>query len=345
MNRSSLTTLIWSLAAVVILAGGYFIYRHYSAHADYITSVSSTASPNTVALRIDPASGSVFTGNNLDVDILVDSPSQAVSAVQAELDYSSNLQYVSSSTTGTVFNTQVASTGDANGVTATNGVLTFSRLRTDTGYTGTGGEVIHLTFKTVAAGSYTMQINKANSEVDAYSNAANLLQVGSSSSFTAQDRQILLTWNAPYRSSLATSGIKVQFYNAGTSTLVASATSLSASSTGVTSIADSTVTSALSDSQTYDVRITVPGYLTRKIAGVTHPLTVPFNLGGTQALTPGDINADNKISLSDLVLAIQAYNNVNNATTTLTKQTYGGSFTLGNLVAMIHQYNSAPNGD
>lgn len=144
-----------------------------------MTSVSTAqAATPTATLTVNSATSQVQVGQNITTNVLLNTGGQAVSAVDILVKFSPNLEYVTSSSTDTVFSTEVTPAA------ASGNSVHFAKLRTDTGYTGTNGKIISLTFKALTSGNATVSINKDSSIVGAYSDSTNILSSVTNGSYT-----------------------------------------------------------------------------------------------------------------------------------------------------------------
>lgn len=132
----------------------------------------------TAALLITPATGNQTVGSTFDVDVKLTTGGQAVAGAEVRITLSSNLQYVSFSSGGSVFSQDVINPQ------VSGNQITFSRVRFDDGYNGSNGQVLKLTLKGTAAGQGTIAIDQANTDVLDYANAADILQTVSSATVT-----------------------------------------------------------------------------------------------------------------------------------------------------------------
>jgi hypothetical protein len=147
--------------AAVVLIGVSFSHLTYAASG---------------SLSLNPSSGSATVGSSLTVTIHENSSSDAAVGVDAYVNYSSNLQFVSATTTAP-FN--IAPPDSASG-----GTVEVVR-----GYAGgtppTGDQVVSvLTFNVLSAGTGTISFNNSKSSISPASGSGNLLVTSSGGSYT-----------------------------------------------------------------------------------------------------------------------------------------------------------------
>jgi hypothetical protein len=100
-------------------------------------------------LSVFPASGSYSVGDSFSINILVSSPDQSVNAVSGSLIFPADkLQVTSISKTGSVVNFWVQEPSYSNSV----GTLDFEGVILNPGFTGAGGRIITVSFKSKASG-------------------------------------------------------------------------------------------------------------------------------------------------------------------------------------------------
>lgn len=324
MNRKTLYIgAIW-LVIIALLAVFAYILSSHKSHAAYLP---------TAVLLVTPATQTVLTGASVPVDIVVNSPNDAALVVGVRLNYSSNLQFVSADPSTTLFTLPITP------ATASGGVVNLIYTRVDSGYTGTGGEVVHLNFTALSAGPASITIDQTNSQVVTFGMNQSLASV-QNAAITINNPQISLKLLLPGRSSEAQTGISTILYPAGSTTPLVTVPNLSTAADGTITFAPGQVVDATS----YDMRITVPGYLTAKFTGLTHLITLSQNLTA-QPLIPGDFDGNNKIDLTDILAAIRAFNGATDTNAVAAKQTFGGSVSILNLVTVIRNYNLSPTGN
>ncbi len=128
--------------------------------------------------------------------------------------------------------------------------------------------------------------------------------------------------------------ISVTVKDTASGQVVAQAGSLASDASGKVTITDANVTRLLNDSQSYDVAISMLGYVPRVIKNVTNILTKCVAAGTFLA---GDANGDGAVRLNDLILIIRYYNGSPTAGTTYIFK--GKRATLSMLIAVIRNYN------
>ncbi len=144
---------------------------------DPAASTVPPASPS-ATLSLSPASLSVPSGSTFMVDAVLNTGGQAVAGTEEHLQYSSNLEFVSADVTGSILPQEVLTASDP-----ANRTLTFSRVRLDSGFTGSG-RIVRLTFRAVSAGTATVTVNPATSLVLEPENGGNMLQSVANGSYT-----------------------------------------------------------------------------------------------------------------------------------------------------------------
>jgi hypothetical protein len=142
----------------------------------FVPLAAQAAAPSaTLSLARTEGQGSIPVGQDFTVAVTVNSPTQALSIVQAGIKLPANVGYVSDTASGSVFNTVVKAPA------VKDGVLQLTRARFDTGYIGTGGLVDTLTLKAEAPGSGSIQLVDGQSQTLAYADSTNVLQSTSGS--------------------------------------------------------------------------------------------------------------------------------------------------------------------
>lgn len=129
-------------------------------------------------LSVSPSNLTVTKGAPIVVDLLLDSAGENLSGANVSLTYPDNLKFVALEATDSIFPNEL------NPLTQETGSLSFTRVRTDAGYTGTEGRVARLTFQTIASGSGTLAINVSKSSVYRQSNSSNALQAAVNGLYT-----------------------------------------------------------------------------------------------------------------------------------------------------------------
>jgi hypothetical protein len=150
--------------AVLVVSGGYIVARSFAA---------------TNQLYLTPSSGTVLSGNNVDVQVRVNSGTDPVNAVQANLSYDpAKLQFVSVSTTGSAFPLEAQSTGGS-------GSVNMARAVNGGSAPATGDQLFAtVTFKALVS-STTANINiAAGSAVVRSTDNSNILVDSAGATFT-----------------------------------------------------------------------------------------------------------------------------------------------------------------
>jgi hypothetical protein len=121
------------LMAVVVVVGGYMVAKSHAA---------------TNQLYLSPSSGNVIEGNNVDVAVRMDSGTDPVNAVQANLTYDpTKLQFVSISAAGSAFGLEAQSAGGA-------GTVSIARATSGGAAPVTGDQLVAtVTFKALVSGT------------------------------------------------------------------------------------------------------------------------------------------------------------------------------------------------
>jgi hypothetical protein len=132
--------------------------------------------PTTQSIYLTPASGSYAVGSNIVVEIRVNSGTTPINAVQADLAYSSNLQYVSSDVTTSALTITAQNTGGS-------GIATIA-LGTITPVTS-DQLVAKVTFKVLSAGTGTIDV-KDTSLALATSNSQDIITTRLDGSYSLQ---------------------------------------------------------------------------------------------------------------------------------------------------------------
>ena len=94
-----------------------------------------------------------------------------------------------------------------------------------------------------------------------------------------------------------------------------------------------------------DVSLTVPGYLRRRLAGITFPVDGCYSVQAAKLPIVGDFQGDNTIGIGDLVIGIRAFNGSSDSQAQLADKVFGGAVGLANIVTLIRNYNISPVGD
>jgi len=145
--------------------------------ANFKTAKALTAN---ATMAISPTSGTYNLNDAVSVNVNLTSPTNAAAGVDVRITHSGNLTFVSADSTGTVFATEVTPATDVANV------ITFSSVRTDTGFIGNTGQLMRLNFTASAAGTATISIDKTNSSVIAYADSTDILQTVTNGSYTIQ---------------------------------------------------------------------------------------------------------------------------------------------------------------
>jgi hypothetical protein len=287
-------------------------------------------------IRIVPNTGLVNVGEQVTVDVKLDTNNFAVAGVGVTLSYSSNLTFVSSDVTTSVFNTEVKP------VSVANNVLSFVRVRTDTGFNGSSGQLARLVFNVNASGATFINIDLMTSEVIAYADSSNVLSAASNGSFTATYSLCMnIGFNNRAAGQYQMSGIQADVYTLS-AVKVASVSNLVTGADGKLLINDAALAS-LSSGTPYQVMLKAPGYLSTVLETVQVGQCVAAN--PADFLRVGDFNNDNVVGLADLTTMIRSYNGVIDAGTQIVNNAYLGKPTLSKLVDLIRTLNTNPNGE
>ena len=154
----------------------------------------------------------------------------------------------------------------------------------------------------------------------------------------------------------ATAGVQVKYFKVGTEELDARTENWPSAAGGRVVLNDpflvgqqtgqwSAYPMRFRDNGTYDVWIKAPGFLAKKITGVTHVQSqcIPMSSG----LLAGDFTTDdqNTITLGDIVTFIRAFDGGTDSAANLVPQAFGGILTINNLVTIIRRFIETPNGD
>jgi chitodextrinase len=258
-------------AAVVAILGAYFV-------------VTSLAATGIGTLTLSPSSSTVALGSTFTVTVSENSSTTATKTVQANMTYSSNLQFVSVDYSTSAFGTQAQSTTG-------NGVVQIARASTTD---LTGSQILGvITFKAISAGTGTVNFDpiavgtgSGNAIVSSTGNT-NILgtQVNASYSITDQTAPAIpgglavashavtsigLSWTAS-TDNVGVTGYKV--YRNGTQ--VATTTGTTYTNTGLTPNTTYTYTVAAYDAAG-NVSAQSPG-----VTGTTDPDTTAPTVPGT----------------------------------------------------------------
>lgn len=136
-----------------------------------LSTSSALAAPSAATLSItNVTQATSASSGEVTADLMLNTGGQAVSSVSVNLLNTPTLRYTDIDYTGSVFSTQV------NQARSSDTGIEFSRVRTDTGYTGTSGLIAKLTYSIDQAGASTITIDQKNSAVFAFSDSSNILQ-------------------------------------------------------------------------------------------------------------------------------------------------------------------------
>jgi hypothetical protein len=145
----------------------------------------------TATISITPSSGSQTVGQEFTTTFVLNTGGQSATVVGVEVSYSTNLEFVSFSTTGSVFDTRFKDPSPAANP------FRFERANTS-GFNGSNGQLIKVTFKPKSAGTGTITINKANSQVyTSGTNPENILQTVNNGSYTLSNPVVPTPTPAP----------------------------------------------------------------------------------------------------------------------------------------------------
>lgn len=130
--------------------------------------LSTEAASATAYFFVSPSSGSRDVGTTFDVDFKLNTGGQEVGAVGLTVSYSSNLEYVSASSSGTNFDFVATPPSSSN-------PFSMEQLSTS-GYNGTSGQIHKITFRVKSAGTGT--ITMSNLQALANSDNSNITDTG-----------------------------------------------------------------------------------------------------------------------------------------------------------------------
>lgn len=131
------------------------------------------------SINVSPASGTWTVGAPQTVNFVVASD-VSIAGVVLKFSFSSNLAYTSVSTTGSAFGTEVS------GLNVSGNSGTTTRLDTGTGYTGSSGKIISVTFTPQSVGTGTVTVDQSESEAADYDSGTNRLSSVTNGQFTIQ---------------------------------------------------------------------------------------------------------------------------------------------------------------
>lgn len=188
--RSSAATFVTAIEAEEgVLAGNYTAGTTAGASNGQSVQFGATITPPTPtpptptppmptaqSLYVTPASGSFTVGSDIVVEIRAHSGATLINAVQADIAYSSNLQYVSSDISASAFSVAAQNTGGSGVVTIALGTITPV----------SGDQLIaKVTFKVLAAGSGTIDLKDTSSALAA-DDSQNVITTRRDGSYTLQ---------------------------------------------------------------------------------------------------------------------------------------------------------------
>ena len=216
------------------------------------------------------------------------------------------------------------------------------------GYSAIGThQVVRLIFTAISSGGAALNITKAISQVVAYADSSNILQAVTGVTgvtFNIQSPLVIFSLLLPARSSLNQAGVSLQVFTPGGVVPVSIDSNLSISSSGSVSDPLSSFVLPLHNATLYDVRITVPGFLSRRINNLSNILTTPYTLTQSQALIPGDFDGNNQITIGDVGTAIRALNGGTDALSLMANLAFSGPLSINNIVTVILNFNTYPLG-
>ena len=132
-------------------------------------AVLLASTQGTATLRVQPASGTHVVGEDFPVDFRLDTGNQFVGGVEIKVSYSTNLEFVSFDAAGSVYDVSVIDPAPLNNA------FEFVRLRFDQGFNQNDGQLLHFVFHALSAGTATITINQATSQVIASDDSQNIL--------------------------------------------------------------------------------------------------------------------------------------------------------------------------
>lgn len=134
------------------------------------------AAAPTAALRLTPSASTVTKDSTISVTLNLDTGGQAVVGAKIAISHTNNLSYVDANYDGSIFSAETDN--------GTGNPIIIGRLRFDTGYAGTNGKIVVLTFKGLSAGTAVVSIEQNNSQVVAFSDGTNILNAVSNTQFS-----------------------------------------------------------------------------------------------------------------------------------------------------------------
>lgn len=168
-----------------LLRGFLLTLIGYVLLSSLLISPALAASGSTLLLT--PSATSFGAGDTISLQVQLNEPTSLVSAVSVAIHYSTGLIYNSTSFTNSVFDSAAAAPA------VSNNIVTFARVRTDTGFSGSNGLIATLNFTATTSGQQTFTIDKDSSQVVAYSDSSNILQDVAGTNITVTGSVPLLT--------------------------------------------------------------------------------------------------------------------------------------------------------
>ena len=151
-------------------------------------------------------------------------------------------------------------------------------------------------------------------------------------------------------------GVTVKYFKAGTEELIARTENWPSNAVGTTLLNDPFLTGLQAgqaaaypmlfrNSGTYDVWIKAPGFLAKKVPGVTNVQTVCISM--LTGLTAGDFSLSDKniVDVTDIVTWIRAFDGGTDSAAWLASNAYGAPLTINSLATLIRTFRTAPVGD
>ncbi len=130
--------------------------------------VTQAANP-TATVSVSPSSGDQTVGNNFTVSFKLDTGGQPVTVLGVDVNYSSNLQFISFDESGSVF--MPITNPDPSG-----NHFRFERWRTDAGFNGSDGLLIKVTFKPLQSGTGSITIDSQTTQILHADDQSNILK-------------------------------------------------------------------------------------------------------------------------------------------------------------------------
>jgi len=289
-------TFIIVLVLVLAIAGIIF----YVVKSKRILPSAATAG---VTLTLSPSSGNQIVGSNFDVNIILNTNSQATVGSDVILTYNpSDLQVQDSDAVTTGVQIKAGAlyySYPVNSVDAINGKINFSGIIQPggTNYSGSG-TLATITFRSLrvqsaSAVNFMFTQNATNDSNVTSPSGSDLLYSVTNGSYNLIPPDITFNYSETLqgRSNYSASSATLKIFTLGTTTVVYTNSALALNSTGSGQI-------TISGLQTgsYDFQLKVPNYLSTKMTGVslTNPLTLNFGLQKS-----GDLNNDNIVNTVD----------------------------------------------